>query len=79
MSGNQTLVNTEQTSKNIFTHFITVLRISFFLLLIYELNAVVSIHSNVFYPATSTLKMLYINFFWARLVTICLLYKFFIH
>ena len=78
MSGNQILVNTEQTSKNIFTHFITVLRISFFLL-IFELNAVVYIHSNVFYPATSTLKMLYINFFWARLVTICLLYKFFIH
>ena len=50
-----------------------------FLFLIYELNAVVSMHSNVFYPATSTLKMLYANFFWARFVMICLLCKFFIH
>ena len=57
--------------------FIAVLRISFFL--IYELSDVVSIHSNVFYPATLTLKMLYINFFGARFVTICLLCKFFIH
>ena len=49
------------------------------LFLIYELNAIVSIHSNVFYPATSTLKILYANFFWERFVTICLLCKFFIH
>ena len=34
--------------------FITVLRISFFI--IYELNTVVSIHSNIFYPSTSTSK-----------------------
>ena len=32
-----------------------------FIFLIYELNAVVSIYSDVFYPATSTLKMLYAN------------------
>ena len=57
--------------------FITVLRVSSFL--IYELNAVVSIHSKVFYPATSTLKKLYVNFFWARFNTICLFCKFFIH
>ena len=57
--------------------FITALRISFFI--IYELNAVVSIHSNVFYPSTSTSKMLYVNFFRARFVTICLFGKFFIH
>ena len=56
---------------------ITVLRISFFI--IYELNAVVSIHSSVFYPSTSTSKMLYVNFFGARFVTICLFCKFFIH
>ena len=55
--------------------FITVLRISFFI--IYELNTVVSIHSNIFYPSTSTSKMLYVNFFGARFVTICLLWKFF--
>ena len=40
--------------------YITVLRISFFFFvlffLIYELNTVVSIPNNVFYPATSTLK-----------------------
>ena len=63
--------------------FITVLRISFlsffFFFLIYELNTVVSIHSNVFYPATLTLKMLYVNFFGARFVTICLFCRFFIH
>ena len=35
--------------------FITVLRIFF---LIYELNAEVSIHNNVFHPSTSTSKML---------------------
>ena len=57
--------------------FITVLRISFFF--IYELNTVVSIHSNVFYPSTSTSKMLYVNFFGARFVTICLFCNFFIH
>ena len=57
--------------------FITVLRISFFV--IYENNAVVSIHCNVFYPSTSTSKMLYVNFFGARFVTICLFCKFFIH
>ena len=57
--------------------FITVLRISFFI--IYELNAVVSVHSNVFYPSTLTSKMLYVNFFGARFVTICLFCKFFIH
>ena len=55
--------------------FITVLRISFFI--IYELNTVVSIHSNIFYPSTSTSKMLYVNFFGARFVTICLFWKFF--
>ena len=53
------------------------LRFLFFL--IYELNNVVSIHSNVFYPATSTLKMLHVHFSWARFVTICLLCKFFIY
>ena len=58
--------------------YITVLRISFFFM-VCELNVVVSIHSNVFYPATSTLKMLCVNFFWARFVTIFLLCKFFIH
>ena len=46
--------------------FITVLRIYLFIylfvFLIYELNAVVSIRSNVFYPATWTSKMLYVNF-----------------
>ena len=57
--------------------YITVLKISFFL--IYELNTVVSIHSNVFYPATSTLKMLHVHFSWARFFTICLLCKFFIY
>ena len=57
--------------------FITVLRIYFFI--IYELSAVVAIHSNAFYPSTSTLKMLYVNFFGARFVTICLFCKFFIH
>ena len=57
--------------------FITVLRISFFI--IYELNTGVSIHSNVFYPSTLTSKMLYVNFFRARFVTICLFCKFFIH
>ena len=56
--------------------YITVLRISF---IIYELNAVVSIHSSVFYPSTSTSKMLYGNFFGARFVTICLFCNFFIH
>ena len=40
--------------------FIAVLR--FFFFLIYEINAVVSIHINAFYPATSALKMLYVNF-----------------
>ena len=55
--------------------FITVLRISFFI--IYELNTVVSIHSNIFYPSTSTSKMLYVNFFGARFVTIFLFWKFF--
>ena len=55
--------------------FITVLRIYFFI--IYELSAVVSIHSNAFYPSTSTSKMLYVNFFRARFVTICLFCKFF--
>ena len=34
----------------------------FFFFLIYEINAVVSIHSNAFYPATSALKVLYVNF-----------------
>ena len=57
--------------------FITVLRISFFI--IYELNAVASIHSNAFYPSISTSKILYVNFFGARFVTICLFCKFFIH
>ena len=57
--------------------FITVLRISFFI--IYELNAVVSIHSNVFYPSASTSKMLYVNFSGARFVAICLFCKFFTH
>ena len=57
--------------------FITVFRISFFI--IYELNAVVSIHSNVFYPSTLTSKMLHVNFFEARFVTICLFCKFFTH
>ena len=43
--------------------FITVHRVSlFFVFLIYELNGVVSIHSNVFYPAISIFKMLYVNF-----------------
>ena len=51
----------------------------FFFFLIYEINAVVSIHGNAFYSATSALKMLYVNFFWPRFVTICLLCKFFIH
>ena len=51
----------------------------FFFFLIYELNTVVSIHSNVFYPATSTLKMLHVHFSWARFFTICLLCKFFIY
>ena len=50
-----------------------------FLFIIYELNTVVSIHSNVFYPSTLTSKMLYVNFFRARFVTICLFCKFFIH
>ena len=64
--------------------FIAVFRTSFsfsflFLFLIYELNAVVSIHSNAFYPATLTLKMLYVNFLGARFVSICLFCKFFIH
>ena len=61
--------------------FITVLRcfFFFFFFLIYEINAVVSIHGNAFYSATSALKMLYVNFFWPRFVTICLLCKFFIH
>ena len=58
--------------------FMTILRI-FFFFLIYELNAVVSIHSNAFYPSTSTSKMLYVNFCGARFVTICLLCKSFIH
>ena len=63
---------------------ILLLRISFYLFidwfnLIYELDAVVSIHSDVFYPATSTLKMLHANFFWTRFVTIWLFCKFFIH
>ena len=57
--------------------FITVLRISFFI--IYELNTVVSIQSNVFYPSTLTLKMLHVNFFGARFVMICLFCMFFIH
>ena len=57
--------------------FITVLGISFFI--IYELNAVVSIHSSAFYQSTSTSKMLYVNFLGARFVTICLFCKFFIH
>ena len=44
--------------------FIAVLRFFFFFFffLIYEINAVVSIHSNAFYPATSALKVLYVNF-----------------
>ena len=50
-----------------------------FFFLIYELNAVVSVYSNVFYPATWTLKMLYENFFGARFVTICLFCTFLIH
>ena len=50
-----------------------------FFFLIYELNAVVSIRSNVFYPATLTYKILYANFFWERFVVICLLCKFFIN
>ena len=57
--------------------FITVLRISFFI--IYELNVVAFVHSNVFYPSTSTLKMFYVNFFGSRFVTICLFCKIFIH
>ena len=40
----------------------------FFFFWIYELNAVLS----------TTLKVLYTNFFWARFIMICLLYKFFI-
>ena len=61
--------------------FITVLRILFFFsfFFFYELNAVVSIHNNVFYPSTSTLKTLYVNFFGASFVTICLFCKFFVH
>ena len=51
----------------------------FFFFSIYELRAVVSIQSNVFYPSTSTSKMLYVSFFGTRFVTICLFCKFFIH
>ena len=51
--------------------FITVLRISFFI--IYELNTVVSIHSNVFYPSTLTSTMLHVNFLGARFVTMLVL------
>ena len=50
--------------------------LEFLFFLIYQLNAVVSIHSNVFYLATSTSKMLYANFFRVRFVTLCLFCKF---
>ena len=54
-------------------------KLEFLFFIIYELNAVVSVHSNAFYSATSTLKMFYVNYFWARFVTICLLFKLFIN
>ena len=51
-----------------------------FFFIIYKLSAVVSIHTQqCFYPSTLTSKMLYVNFFEARFVTICLFSKSFIH
>ena len=43
------------------------------------MNLTLYIHSDVFYPASLTLKMLYADFFWAWFVTICLLSFLFIN
>ena len=45
----------------------------------YRQSFITVLHSSVFYPSTSTSKMLYVNFFGARFVTICLFCRFFIH